>query len=58
MQIAGTTKHPYELWAMVQESPKRRTIISAWRYPGTTKPRSEIARNLIGKEYGEYASAE
>lgn len=55
MQAAGSAKHPYELWAMIQDDPKRRTIISAWRYPGVTKPRSEIVRAEIGREYNEFA---
>lgn len=55
MQGAGSAKHPYELWAMIQDTPKFRTIISAWRYPGVTKPRSEIARNEIQREYNEFS---
>lgn len=39
-----------ELWVMVQDSPKRRTVISAWRYPGVSKPRGEIA-DVIAREY-------
>ena len=56
MQVAGSTKHPYELWAMVQDNPKTRTVISAWRYPGTTKPGSEIARGILKTEHREYSS--
>jgi hypothetical protein len=37
MQSAGSKKHPYEIWAMIQDSPSKRKIISAWRYPGITK---------------------
>ncbi|MEK7163079.1 MAG: hypothetical protein AAB696_02210 [Patescibacteria group bacterium] len=33
MQVAGSEKHPYEIWVMVQKS----KIISAWKYPGRTK---------------------
>lgn len=33
MQVAGSAKHPYEIWVMVQKS----KIISAWKYPGRTK---------------------
>ncbi len=50
MQPAGSTKHPYEIWAMWQEKvksqkskvkskfnkPKQIIIISAWRYPGVS----------------------
>lgn len=38
MQRAGNVKHPYELWTMVQDEKSRRKVISAWRYPGITKP--------------------
>src|SRR3989338_7794304 len=70
MQPAGTEKHPYEIWVMIQEtqtiadgtqtnaekrisrrksapacagrlSPRKSAVtevISAWRYPGKTKP--------------------
>ena len=38
MQVAGSKKHPYEIWLMYQIKPEQITIISAWRYPGTTKP--------------------
>ena len=54
MQSAGSKKHPYELWAMVQEDNKRRKVISAWRYPGVTKPRSEINQNEMEREFGEF----
>ena len=43
-----------EIWVMTQETPGERKIISAWRYPGVTKPRSEVAANLMRKEYEEY----
>jgi hypothetical protein len=37
MQKSGSTKHPFELWVMIQDKNTDRVIISAWRYPGTTK---------------------
>jgi hypothetical protein len=37
MQKAGG-KRKYELWVMFQDTAKQRKIISAWRYPGETKP--------------------
>ncbi len=58
MQKAGSAKHPYELWAMIQNTPRIRKVISAWRYPGVTKPKSEAVLNLLGKEYGEFSSTE
>ncbi len=44
----------HEIWVMLQDSPKGRTIISTWRYPGVTKPRSEIAWKLMQREYNEF----
>lgn len=74
MQPAGTEKHPYEIWVMIQKTQinaddnadKRRNsqrksaavkVISVWRYPGKTKPRSEIALDFLKREYGDYAGA-
>ncbi len=54
MQVAGSKKRPYELWAMIQDEKSRRKIISAWRYPGRTKSRSEVAIDLIRKAYSDY----
>ncbi len=56
MQSAGSQKHPYEIWVMIQETKARRKIISAWRYPGKTKPRSEIALDFLQREYSDYVS--
>lgn len=38
MQVAGSKKHPTEIWTMYQilKKPKGIKIISAWRYPGRT----------------------
>jgi hypothetical protein len=43
-----------EIWVMFQETPQERRIISAWRYPGMTKPRSELALAAMRKEYEEF----
>ncbi len=61
MQAAGSKKHPYEIWLMLQKSKnKEKTreikIISAWKYPGQTKARSEIALNFLRQEYSDYVS--
>lgn len=34
MKIAGSKKHPYEIWIMYQQTKAKIKIISAWRYPG------------------------
>jgi len=53
-----------EVWVMVQEVKKRQKgkrkggavikIISAWRYPGVTKPRSEVIKEIIRERFREY----
>jgi hypothetical protein len=43
-----------EIWVMVQDSGTKRKVISAWRYPGVTKPRAAV--ELARKEYEEYAA--
>lgn len=40
-----------EIWVMVQDAAGVRKVISAWRYPGVTKPRDAA---FLKKEYGEY----
>lgn|GEM_PF-516998 len=45
-----------EIWVMVEDRKGERKVISAWRYPGRTKPRSEAVLSLMKKEYGEFSS--
>lgn len=47
-------KWTQEIWVMVQDSGTRRKVISAWRYPGVTKPRGEAAISLMRKEFAEF----
>ena len=42
MQVAGSKKHPYEIWLMYQLNKQKIKMISAWRYPGRTKPGDKI----------------
>ena len=45
MQKAGSKKHPYEIWVMYQlvsNQGRRIKVISAWKYPGITKPGDPI----------------
>lgn len=35
-------KSPGEIWVMYKDSKEGRKVISAWRYPGITKPGEEI----------------
>ena len=45
MQKAGSKKHPYEIWVMYQFVKKQGhkiKVISAWKYPGITRPGDPI----------------
>ena len=42
MQPAGTTGRPYEGWVMYAQTPAKKLIITAWRYPGISPVRDEI----------------
>ncbi len=44
-----------EIWVMVQDGPKERRVISAWRYPGVTKPRAAAVLAAMRREYDEYS---
>lgn len=37
MQAAGSKKHSYEIWTMIQKKKENLKVISAWKYPGRTK---------------------
>jgi hypothetical protein len=43
-----------EIWVMIQDLGKQRKIISAWRYPGMTRPKSEVAMDTLRREYREF----
>ncbi len=45
-----------EIWVMFQDAPKERKVISAWRYPGVTKPRGEM-KAFLAKEYKEFLAS-
>lgn len=47
MQSAGSEKHPYEIWLMIQDEKSRRKVISAWRYPGKTKPGQPLPQEIM-----------
>ena len=54
MQSAGSEKHPYEIWVMIQDIKAGRKVISVWRYPGITKPRDEITKKFLKQEYSNF----
>ncbi len=47
MQRAGSQKHPYEIWTMLVKNKKGRKIISAWKYPGITKPGEPLPQEIL-----------
>ena len=47
LQKAGSLKHPYEVWVMIAEKKDARRVISAWRYPGRTKPGEPLPEEII-----------
>lgn len=47
MQTAGTAKHPYEIWVMVKDDKSDPKVISAWRYPGRTKPGEPLPEDIL-----------
>ena len=69
MQRTGSAAHPSELWVMVEVvTPKRGgdsdrsvgntiKVISAWRYPGVTKPKSAVALELMRSALDSYVRA-
>jgi hypothetical protein len=47
-------KWTQEIWVMVQDAGRHRKVISAWRYPGVTKPRDQVALATMQREYNEF----
>lgn len=38
-----------EIWVMVQDTKEKRKIISAWRYPGMTKPGDPLPEEILNE---------
>lgn len=47
LQRAGSKKHPYEIWVMIDEKKNERRVVSAWRYPGLTKPGESLPEEIL-----------
>jgi hypothetical protein len=45
-----------EIWVMIQEVAGARKVISAWRYPGVTKPRSTVALGFLREQYQDFVN--
>jgi hypothetical protein len=47
MQTQRGPKNSHEIWVMAADDKVRRKIISAWRYPGKTKPGEPLPEDLL-----------
>lgn len=56
MQGAGSIKHPYEIWVMIVKNKSSKLkaqsqiitkVISAWKYPGITKPGQPLPEEIL-----------
>jgi len=52
MQSAGSKKRPSEIWVMLVTTDKGTKVVSAWRYPGVTKPGEPLPETIL-KEISE-----
>ena len=43
----GSAKNPHEIWVMVADEGAKRRVISAWRYPGITKPGEGLPAEIL-----------
>lgn len=50
MQTQKGPKNSHEIWVMAADEKSRRKIISAWRYPGKTKPGESLPEDIL-KEF-------
>ena len=49
MKRERTTKKEYEIWVMIVDKDFTRRIISAWRYPGTTRPGDSLPSAILAE---------
>lgn len=49
MLSVKTSKRPYEIWVMVQETKTDCKVVSVWRYPGQTKPGGSLPDDIISE---------
>ena len=47
MQVVKGSRKKSEIWTMVQDEKTCRKVISAWRYPGITKPGEPLPREIL-----------
>lgn len=53
--IKGQEDWNQEIWVMIVETPNERKVISAWRYPGKTKPGDPLPQEIVNEmmNFGE-----
>ena len=44
-------KRPWEIWVLLEETEDQRRVISAWRYPGVTKPGDQLPKEILSEVY-------
>lgn len=47
MKTAGSSKNKYEIWALLYDADEARKVISAWKYPGVTKPGEPLPQSIL-----------
>ena len=47
--VRGAEDWNQEIWVMIVETPSERRVISAWRYPGKTKPGDPLPQEVINE---------
>jgi len=47
MRKEKAIKREYEIWVMVVDKGRDRLVVSAWRYPGTTRPGEPLPREIL-----------
>lgn len=52
--VKGVPTWNHEIWVMVSDEKGKRRVVSAWRYPGRTKPRDELSLSVLRREYDSY----
>lgn len=50
--IKGSEDWNQEIWVMTVETPSERRVISAWRYPGKTKPGESLPAEIVSEMAG------
>lgn len=49
MRREKAIKKEYEVWVMIVEQKHARRVISAWRYPGVTRPGESLPESILAE---------